>query len=544
METLISFLNLFQKFLLAIGPFCLLLGVLIFIHELGHFLAARYFGVQVEVFSLGFGPKILKYKRGNTVYCLSLFPLGGYVKMFGDNPMEDISDSDKAKGFLYQRVPAKWLIAFSGPLMNLIFTLLAFFLLALFGLRSLSPQLGDIKTKSQAYSAGFRSGDTILSIDGKAIFYYEDIHKIIKNKLGEKLSFKVRSQTNEIKTLAALSRVAKNPNPLEWRKSIGSIEGLKADSKGLRIGVVYNSPAYSAGLRTFDDIVKVNGQSLIYWRDFKDFIKNIDNDTFSLSVKRKSKTKNFTIKKASSFLTLLGIEPADLYVDRVGPKTPAGRAGFLRGDRLVSINGQTIQTWEQVLDAIKAYSGQPLSIEYQRQEKQKTLLLSPEPLFVEGNAKKKFMLGIVSAGQFGVFPEQILRKRSFLQALAYSGQETWKWLGFITVGFVRLIQGEISLRTMGGPVMIGRVAHSSFHQGLSSFLFIMALISLNLFFINLLPIPMLDGGHLLFFTLEGILGRPLSVKKLIVAQQAGLLILLSFMGFAVFNDIYNWLKAW
>ena len=544
METLISLLNLFQKFFWAIGPFCLLLGVLIFIHELGHFLAARYFGVQVEVFSLGFGPKILKYKRGNTVYCLSLFPLGGYVKMFGDDPMKDISDSDKAKGFLYQRVPAKWLIAFAGPFMNLIFTLLAFFLLALFGLRSLPPQLGDIKAGSPAYSAGFRSGDTILSVDGKAIAYYEDIHKIIKNKAGENLSFRVKSQANEIKTISATSHAVKNPNLLDWKKSIGSIKGLRANSKGLRIGVVHNSPAYRAGLRTFDDIVKVNGQNLRYWRDLKGFIKNTDNDTFSLSVKRKSETKNFTIKRSFSSLTALGIEPADLYIDRVGANTPAGRAGFLRGDRLLSINGQSIQNWEQVLDAIKSYSGQPFSIKYQRQEKQKTLFLSPEPLFVEGNAKKKFMLGIVSSGQMGVFPEQILRKRSFFQALAYSGEETWKWLGFIAMGFVRLIQGEISLRTMGGPVMIGRVAHSSFHQGLSSFLFIMALISLNLFFINLLPIPMLDGGHLLFFSLEGILGRPLSVKKLIVAQQTGLLVLLSFMGFAIFNDIYNWLKAW
>ena len=153
------------------------------------------------------------------------------------------------------------------------------------------------------------------------------------------------------------------------------------------------------------------------------------------------------------------------------------------------------------------------------------------------------MLGIVSGG-LNVFPEEILRKRGFFSIALYSGQETWKWLGYIATGLVRLIQGKVSLRNVGGPVQIGRIAHRSFQQGFSSFLFMMALISLNLFFLNLLPIPMLDGGHLLFFTYEGILGRPLSVKKLIVAQQVGLVLILSLMGFAISNDIYNWLKAW
>lgn len=127
MELFFSFFELIQKILFAIAPFTLLLGGLIFIHELGHFLVARYFGVKVEVFSLGFGPKILKYKKGDTLYCLSLLPLGGYVKMFGSNPLEVISEQEKTKAFLYKPVPQKWLIAFAGPFMNLIFTLFAFF---------------------------------------------------------------------------------------------------------------------------------------------------------------------------------------------------------------------------------------------------------------------------------------------------------------------------------------------------------------------------------------------------------------------------------
>lgn len=543
MDTVISLFYLIQKSIFAVGPFIILLGVLIFIHELGHFLVARYFGVKVEVFSLGFGPKILKYKKGDTVYCLSLLPLGGYVKMFGDNPLAEVPDSEKSKGFLYKKVPEKWLIAFGGPFMNLLFTLLAFFILALYGLSAFIPQLGDIQPNTPAYTAGFRSGDQILSINDKKISYMQEISESIKNKTGEQLSFKVKSSSNEIKHLSATVQSGKNFNPLEWKKNIGSIEGLNFMSTGLRVGVIYNSSAYKAGLRTFDEITQLNGKKLRYWRDLKALIKNTKAQSLHLKLKRESEIKAFTIQKSSFSLSGLGLEPAFLYVERIGPDTPAQQAGLLKGDRLLAINGEKLYDWKQVLDVIESSSGKSLSIKYARKGKEKTVSLKPKSLFVDGNIKERFMVGIVSGG-LNQLPEPTIKKLSVFQAVIYSGQETVNWLGYITTGLIRLIQGEVSLRTMGGPIMIGRVAHSSFHQGFSSFLLMMAIISLNLFFLNLLPIPLLDGGHILFFTLEGLLGRPLSVKKLIVAQQVGLMVLLSFMGFAFFNDIYNWLKAW
>lgn len=548
MDSFISLFIFLQKSLFSIGPFFLLLGVLIFIHELGHFLAARYFGVRVEAFSLGFGPKLLKYKKGDTTYCLSILPLGGYVKMFGDNPMEEIPDSEKSKGFLYQKVHAKWLIAFAGPFMNLIFTVLAFFILALYGLPAWPPQLGDINSDTAAWQAGFRSGDTVLSVNEKPISYYQDLDKIIKNHINVPFSFHLTSSTGEFKSVQVTTSIKKNINPMEWRKSIGTIEGLSALSAGLRVGVIYNSPAYIAGLRTFDEIVKINDQTIRYWRELKKISQNINETSLSLTVKRKEEVQQFIVKTTvqhskKAFLTSLGIEPSYLYIERVGASTPAQNAGFQKGDRLIAINGKNLESWQQLLDRIQFSSGKLLAISYQRQGSKKTVSVSPHSLFVEGNIKKRFMLGIVSGG-VEVGPKNITRKRSSLKALIYSGQETGQWLSRITAGLVRLIQGTISLRTMGGPVAIGRVAHSSFHQGFQSFFLIMALISLNLFFLNLLPIPMLDGGHLLFFTIEACLKRPLSVKKLMLAQQLGLVFLLSFMGFAVFNDIYNWLKAW
>ena len=334
MDLFLSFFQLIQKAFFSVGPFFLLLGILIFIHELGHFLVARYFGVKVEVFSLGFGPKILKYKKGDTVYCLSLFPLGGYVKMFGDNPLKEVPDSEKDKSFLYRRVYEKWLIAFGGPFMNLIFAALAFFILAVYGISSLPPLLGDIKKDSAAAEAGFQSGDKILSVNEKPVFYREELMEIIKNNINEELVFKVQSQTNEIRTISTTVHQHKNTNLLEWQKFVGSIEGLNFHSIGLRIGVVYDSPAYQAGLRTFDEIAEVNQEKLKYWRELKAFIKTVNTPSLSLSVKRESEEKPVTVKMSGKHikkplsLIALGIEPAYLYIERVGPDTPANQAGL------------------------------------------------------------------------------------------------------------------------------------------------------------------------------------------------------------------------
>ena len=542
MEFLFSSFELVQKAFFSIGPFAILLGVLIFIHELGHFLVARYFGVKVETFSLGFGPKILKYKKGDTLYCLSLFPLGGYVKMFGSNPQEELSEQEKSQAFLYKRVPQKWLIAFAGPFMNLIFTIFVFLLLSKIGIPSLPAQLGDIQKESQAYQAGFRSGDTLLSVNGERLFYYEELSQVVEKSRGEKLTFILRNKENLKKEISVRVQKTKNTNPLELKKEIGFIEGLTALSVGLRIGVVKESLAYKMGLRTFDEILKLNGISVRYWRELENIIK--EEDKLKIIFKRDSKEKTaLIVKEKTTGLDQLGIEPSFLYIEKVGADTPAHQAGLMKGDRLLSIQGQKIKSWEQVLGWVGSSFGTELKVQYQRGEEVRTVFVSPKPLFVEGNIKTRYMLGIVSGGST-VLPPEILRKRSFLESFRYSIYETGKWLAVISINLARLIQGEISFRTLGGPVTIGRIAHHSFHQDLFSFLFLMAIISLNLFFLNLLPIPLLDGGYILFFTLEGILGRAISVKKLVLAQQVGLVFILSFMGLAFFNDIYNLLKAW
>ncbi len=541
LEIFTSLFVLPYKILSSVGPFILLLGVLVFIHELGHFLAARYCNVKVEVFSLGFGPKIFKYRKGETLYAISLFPLGGYVKMFGDNPAEEVPLSQQPRGFLYKNVPQKLLIAFGGPLMNLIFTLFAFFLLGFIGVPSLKPKMGDIKKNTLAYVSGLRSGDTILSINEKPISYWEDVDRFIKKNPNRKISLEVSNKNNKIKKHTVNVGLKNNENIFTTKKTIGFIEGLTPLSRASQVGIVFNSPSYKSGLRTFDKITNINGEEVRYWRDLKRIVRKEQSNLF-VTIKRQDKDLQMNLKGLGS-LKNLGIENAFLYISKIGKGTPADKAGLKKGDRLFSIDGKEIKNWREVLETIQSFSGKKFLVEFFREGKKQQVSIAPKTMYVEGHLKEKFMLGIASGG-VEALPPEILKQETLLGSVVYSGVQTWHWLSVISIGLYRLIQGRVSARTLGGPVTIGRVAHSSFQNGFISFIFIMALISLNLFFLNLLPIPMLDGGHILFFTIEGILGRPLDIKKLMVAQQMGVFVLIFFFAFTFFNDIYNWLNAW
>lgn len=559
MENLFSsFLSFFNLTFSAIGPFLLLLAVLIFIHELGHFLAARWCGVQVEVFSLGFGPKIFQYKKGETVYCISALPFGGYVKMLGDNPLKPLPEAEQHKGFLYKKVPQKLAIAFGGPLMNLLFTIGAFWYLFVSGIPALSPTLGDVPENSAAYKKGLRPGDTVQAINGNPIHFLKDAQDKIQEGYSQTLKMNLLSSSGELKTISFKPEKKSNKNPLELKKQIGHIEGFTFASTGTRVGIPSpNSPAFLAGLRTFDEITEIQGEKIKYWRDLNPLIASLATEKkLHLTVKREvkgpnkkqaSKEKSLSIPLSASLspnLKNLGIEKPDLYIQKVGKGTPAEKSGLKKGDRVLSIEGNKIKNWREFSETIQnTKSGKPLRFTILRAGGEKTLSVQPERMFTENAIQERVMVGIIS-GSHLAFPEEKLKRLSVFAGGAAAMERTFHWLKIMTVNFAQLATGTISYRHLSGPVGIGRVAHQSFKEGWSAFIRMMAFISLSLFFINLLPVPLLDGGHILFFSIEGILGRPLDLKKLILAQQIGLVTLLSFFAFVFVNDIYKWLTAW
>ena len=262
-----------QSGLSAIVPFVILLGILIFVHELGHFLVARWCGVRVEVFSLGFGKKLLTYKKGDTTYALSLIPLGGYVKMFGEQNGEGISEEDKKVSFTHKNVWQRIAIVLAGPLMNFFFAILVFFTVALIGEDAKIPVLGDVAKDSPAYTAGFRSGEQIVSINQKPTTTREDVQRTLSLKESHDLHIDVdvkREGTGESLTVSTTAKPEPNPNVLSSYEYMANVEGISPYSAGTTIGVLENSPLHALGLRTGDTITSINGVKVSYWRSLED----------------------------------------------------------------------------------------------------------------------------------------------------------------------------------------------------------------------------------------------------------------------------------
>ncbi len=552
-----------QQGFLFIVPMIILLGLLIFVHELGHFLVAKYYGVKVEVFSLGFGKKLLQYKRGDTNYVLALIPLGGYVKMFGDDPSVELPPEQQGVAFLYKPVGQKMAIVLAGPLMNLFFAILLFGAVAMVGEPAMSPTTGDILTGTEAYSAGFRSGDKIAKVNDQAVRTWEDIKRKVQGSAGEKLSFEVlrsaptASATKTVQ-IAASPKKAANQDIFSTEAFVGDIEGLVNTSRATVLGVIDpTSPAHIAGLRTGDFVTSLNDVDVSRWRDFLRVIEELrDSKELKFKITRPLRANKTTEDllitldpsglsrqdSAEQTLKAMGIEYPALILSEVVEDSPADAAGLRPGDKILSINGQAMASWDQVLSTITAYQRDSgaLSITVQRGSAEMSFEVTPRLTKImnpQGAEVERFAVGIGSAYLVN-FPETFeLRTLNPIQALMRGAALSWQWTKVILVGLVRLIQAKVSSKNISGVITIGREASNAFQRGLSSFLSIMAIISINLFILNLLPIPILDGGHIVFFSIEALRGAPLSMRKMEIAQQVGLVLLIGLMAFALFNDV-------
>jgi regulator of sigma E protease len=544
--------NALHTGLSTIIPFVILLGILIFVHELGHFLVARWCGVRVEVFSLGFGKKILKYKKGDTTYALSIIPLGGYVKMFGEQPGAEISEEDKKVAFTHKTVWQRIAVVLAGPLMNFFFAIVIFFAVALAGEDAKTPVLGDVTANSPAYAAGFRSGDRLMTVNGKAISTWDDFQKSLNLKESTDLRLDVeveREGTQEKANFAVTAKPEQNPNPLSSFDFVGSIEGLAPYSAGTTVGVIDSSPLKALGLKTGDTLLTVNGKKVTYWRELDYVLGQVSpKDTLTLEVldgeKASEKPNVVTLAAGTSgqaySLKGLGIESSELYLGQVMDGSPAMLAGLHKMDRLVSINKVVLQKWEDVIGNIKSFDGKtPVAITVLRDGKPVDLSITPKlttQMTASGTEEKRYTIGITPVINMAAPELMVVKAANPIQALVRGTERTWDVTVMTVMSFVRLFQAKISPKNIGGVISIGQAASETFKVGWIQFFQMMAVISVNLFILNLLPVPVLDGGHLVFYVIEVVKGAPLSLRKMEIAQQVGLALLMSLMVFALFND--------
>lgn len=573
--------GLLEKAASSTVPLIVLLGLLIFVHELGHFLVARYFKVRVETFSLGFGPKIIKYKKGDTTYCLSAIPLGGYVKMFGDDPTVEIPEEERSGSFLHKPVGQRMAIVLAGPIMNLGFAAILFMMIGLVGDKALGPKVGDVLTQSSAYTFGFRSGDRILKVNDQAIEKWEDVREAFE-PLADKSTLVLveRDRTHEKVELNFRPELIKNPNVLSLEKEVGGVNGLDHLADSPLVGVSdLDSPAYKAGIRTGDLVEKVNGNLTPTWRDFtREVLQVPANQKITFSVSRLEKIQDpdskeskleFTVQspgfpvseikerisgesgQENSFkndgptalqeLNKIGLENSDVFVLGVAPGSPAEKAGLKTFDRIVSVDGDNVGDFDQIVRAVGQYkaASPPLKFEIKREGKLEAFAITPvedKPDKHRGSYDSRYIIG-VSRLKSVAPPDAIIWKiHNPLEAAKYGAVQSYEWSKGTLISFYKLITAEVSPRNIGSFLSIGKMASQSWEVGVASFLRVMAIISINLFILNLLPIPVLDGGHIIFFSVEALKGSPMSMKKMEIAQQVGLFLLLGLMAFALFND--------
>jgi regulator of sigma E protease len=424
----------------SILAFVFVLGVLIFVHELGHFLMARRIGVRVVTFSLGFGPKLVGFRRGDTEYCISVIPLGGYVKMAGENPEE--ARTGASDEFLSKSKWQRFQVLVMGPVMNLV---LAFVVTALVlyqgaqvpAFHQQPVVVGSFAEHSVAKAAGMQPGDRIISIDGRTVDTWEDFWLVISGKANRDVSVLVERA-----------------------------------GKPLTLRMV---PAAQGKFEMGD----------------------------------------------------LGVLPVmHPEVSAITPGSPAKEAGLQPGDVIMAAAGERDVSNVRLIELIKAHEGQPMPIEIKRTGLVQQIMVTPRRVggtVIIGAQLSALELRTVNPGLF--------------EALKMSATQNWNWGKTILQTLGGLFTRETSVKQLMGPVAIAQVSGAAAEQSWMSLFSLMAMISLNLGLLNLMPIPVLDGGHIAILALEGVSRRDFSMKVKEKMLLAGFVLLLMLMVTVIYNDL-------
>lgn len=508
-----------EKTLIFIAFLC----PLIFFHELGHFFFARLFGVRVEVFSIGFGPKIAKFVRGGTEYAVSIIPLGGYVKMFGDDPFSEaeLSEEEKKVAFNHKSKFARFWIVFGGPLANLILAFVLYSTLLTVGEKVPETKIGLVTQKSVLFEKGFRTGDVLVGINDEKILSFDDFNikdsEVASATVRRKGEEKVLSVNMPLEPFVTefvnIVSVVKKPIFVNGsgEKYFASLEEQPSD---FSVSLEELSDSYSGVARVFP-VESLEGEVKL-----KSGHEEIVGDSGNLITDLRKR----------------GFYPVDLSISNVVMSSAADKAGFKMGDVLLSLNGKELSSFEELRQATQALGeNEEVTVELLRGNEQITSKLTPE--VKEENGRKVKLMGIMSAVEY-VEPKLIVAKAdSFPEAIGTAFTRTWDGIVKTFSGYKKLITREVSLNNIGGPLAIGKVASDSLNISLSMFFRLMAIISINLAVINLFPIPVLDGGHIMFLLFEAVNGGPLSRRKLEIAQRFGVSVLFFLIFIAIFNDI-------
>lgn len=551
----------------------LMLSVLVVVHEFGHFIVARLFGVGVPVFSVGMGPRLIGFRWGETDYRLSMIPVGGYVQMSGADPF-GAEDPDSyvppEQDFMKKPIWQRLAILFAGPAFNLVLPFVAFTAVMMLGEPTADNTIGSVRYDSVADRAGIEPGEAVIAVNGAATDTWREAALAIRDLSADAdIQLTVRNATGGTRdvTLPAMD---------DSDRYLGEL-GLDWLEVSSRVGVAdVQSPAGRAGLRTADAITAVDGLPVTSWEELMDALG--EGGSHELSFRRAAASESgeslsfsddtvtiaadpsWTPAHNSVWDSTWGFEPIMVYVRGFqGTGSRAQEAGVRLGDRFLAVDGQPVNQWDDLLGLVMATAPPPSENTAQgcgeaehvdaERSLELTLLRDNEVITLEVTPKMQReargptvyyrpLIGVLQDPSAFVAGDQINKRYGFGPSLGQSVSDVkLMFTGTLSVLGQTLTGGRKLDESVGGPVEIFRLAGASARSSWFDFVRLMGGISLSLGIVNLLPVPALDGGQIVVYAIEGIRGRPLSLRLRERIQMVGVLALVALILVVTFNDI-------
>ena len=552
--------------------FTLLISTLIFVHELGHFAFAKIFGVKVLTFSIGFGPRVLRIRGKETEYCVALVPLGGFVKMLEETRgPTSILPEERKRTFESQALWKRVVIVLAGPAMNVLFPVVLYTSVFLED-RAFPPPTVGVVIPGKPAAGKLVVGDRIVALEGRPVSSFPEVQRLVAARAGVPTRFDLSRDDKPLTVMLTPSDEIRyvEPRELGIAEHVGRV-GFHASFAAPIIGIPRaDSPAYRAGLRTFDRVTSIRGKKIERYMDLVDELAANRGDAVAIAflrpvrlpnalgglcdiavlepqvatlapsprLTRPTATENESARELD-VLARAGIESADMYVAFAPENSSEWKAGLRDGDRITALDGGPTLLWQSMGDALAAGADSTHTLSWTREgtPMQGVFQLRKEEWNDDfGQHYERYVFR--TTHWMPSAPDASVPNPSPLTyAVSRGFEETARAVRLTVVTLARLFEGRLSLSSVSGPITIYDMAGQAGAKGTTYFVWAMAFISINIGLVNLLPIPVLDGGHLFFLAAEAVKKRPLSLRVREVASLVGMTVLFGLMLVAFKNDV-------